>query len=127
MVVSLVLNPLSVVYASAPTIKPPTINAPTVNVPTTVPLSKLEAPARVQEVKPMSLEQFASVSAESSGNSVTPGVTPALPQNPSITAPISINQPAPATQSADENKFSLDKINGIKYPAGSKILVLITC
>jgi len=134
-VVSLALNPLSVVYASAPAIKSPKINTPAVNVPITAPLSKLETPARVKgvnyefkdevkklsktfdyEVKPMSLEQFASVSND------TPGVTPVLPQNPSITAPIPGNQSAPVTQAAEENKFSLDKIDGIKYPAGSKIL-----
>lgn len=131
MAVSLVLNPVSVVYASVPT----------VNAPTTVPFSKLETPAKVRgvkyefkgevkklpktfdyEVKPMPLEQFASVSTESSGNSVIPGAAPALSQNPSITAPITGRQSVSASQAKDENKFSIDKINGIKYPAGSKIL-----
>jgi len=127
MVFSFIMNPVLAASASAPTVKPPI----------TAPLKKLEAPARVQGVdyefkdevkripstvqydfKPLSLDKFASFEAETK--------VPSSPARPGINLP-NIGIPGgTASQSntgtQDEDELNLDKIKGIKYPAGSKLL-----
>lgn len=137
LVFSLVLNPILTVSASVPTIKPPSIKPPAIKPSVTAPLRKLEAPARVQGVsyefkdgvkkipatvqydtKPLSLDKFASFKQEAKG--------PSIPIGPDINLPeVSIpggTIPPSNTGTQNEDELSLDKISGIRYPAGSKLL-----
>lgn len=134
---SFVLNPFFEAYASVPTIKSPVINAPAVNTPAIAPLKRLETPARVQGVnyefkdevkripasmeydyKPLTLDKYASFDLGAKAPSTPTGKTPSSLIRPGI----DLSQPTTATQ--DKEALTLDKINGIKYPAGSKILAV---
>jgi hypothetical protein len=142
MVFSFIMNPVLAASASAPIVKPPSIsipgaNTPVVKPPVTAPLKKLEAPARVQGVnyefkdeikkipasmqydfKALSLDKFASFETETKA--------PSIPARPGISLPNVGIPGGTASQSntgtQDEDGLDLDKINGIRYPAGSKLL-----
>lgn len=136
LIFSIMLSPFSDVYASVPTIKPPAINTPPIKAPAIkAPLRRLETPARVQGVqyefkdevkripasmeydfKPLSLDKFASFDLKAQVPSAGTGIT-----LPNISLPGGA-APQPASAAEGEKEISLDKINGIRYPAGSKIL-----
>ncbi|MCQ1529188.1 hypothetical protein [Lutispora saccharofermentans] len=128
LIFSIMLSPFSAAYASGPAIKTPTITAP---------LRRLETPARIQGVqyefkdevkripasmeydfKPLSLDKFASFDLKPTEPSIGTGITP-----PTISLPGGATA-EPASPAAGENELSIDKINGIRYPAGSKILAI---
>lgn len=136
MIFSLMINPFSTAYASAPTLKTPTIKPPAINTSVIAPLRKPETPARIQGVnyefkdglkrtptaieydfKPLTLDKFATFDKEALPSMGT-GIT--LP-NISLPSGAATQPNSPAT---GENEISLDKINGIKYPAGSKIMTM---
>lgn len=139
MVAVLVLNTFSVAYASGPTIKPPVVNAPSIKVPAITHLSRLETPSRVEGVnyefkdevkripnsmeydfKPLTLDKFASFQTNAKVSPSAAGTGISLPN---ISLPGGITNQN-ATQPAGESKPDLDKISGIKYPAGSKIMTI---
>lgn len=139
LVFSLVLNPFFEAYANVPIIKPPVINAPAVKPPIISPLRRLETPARVQgvsyefkdEVKripasmkydfePLTLDKFASFELEAK----SPSVQARKGIDLSNTGMPGAETTEPATAAQDENALTFDKVNGIKYPAGSKILAV---
>lgn len=135
MAFSLVLNPFLTAYASGPTIKPPGIKTPgTITPGVTAPIRRLETPARVQGVnyefkdgikrlptgidydfKPLTLDKFASFDTEAKAPTASAGINPSGISLPNVTA---------AAPKPDENKLELDKINGIKYPPGAKIMTI---
>lgn len=150
MAFSLVLNPIVTANASAPAIKPPAVSipgvkSPAVKPPATAPVKRLETPARARGVsyefkdgvkrvpaamqydfKPLTLDKFASFGPETKASSIQTGGKPSLSAKPNINLPnIGASGAAPdpsAAETQDENELTLDNINGIKYPAGSKIL-----
>lgn len=116
------VEPVLAVYANVPG-----INIPVVKPPAGASLKRLETPARVKgvnyefkdEVKrvpesaeynfdPLTLDKFASFQLQddmgSKPGALIPDAAPALDKG--------------------ENSLSIDKINGIKYPAGSKLMTL---
>jgi len=138
MVFSFIMNPILAASASAPTVKPPSISipgdkAPVVKPPVAAPLKKLEAPARVKgvsyefkdevkripsaikyNIKPLSLDKLASFGSFASEAAALPN----LP-NASIPGETALQS---NTSTQNEGELDLDKIDGIRYPAGSKLL-----
>lgn len=117
-----IFDPVLAAYANIPGINVPGINVPVVKPPAGAPLKKLEIPARVKgvnyefrdEVKripegtgydlaPLTLDKFASFQMQDGLQSRTGDLL---------------------KNAAEGQSLSIDRINGIKYPAGSKLMTL---
>lgn len=142
MVFSIALSPFTAAYASQPSFSLPTLKPPTVTATPDISKVNLETPARVQgveyefknnvkqfpkminyEFKTLTLDQFASFDLDaapqnSTETSDTTGTGPSLPNvNISGGSTNQLSMPAEST-----NGLRLEQINGIRFPAGSKIL-----
>ncbi|HYE83232.1 MAG TPA: hypothetical protein VEG39_13835 [Clostridia bacterium] len=128
---SLALNPVLTASAGAPTITPPGINTPGANIPSpvkpgvnipgagtqgirppvTAPLKKWEAPARVKGVSYEFKDEVKRIPASMQYDS----------------KPLTFDKFAAFDtegKTRDENELTLEKVNGIRYPAGTKLLTV---